>query len=101
MDGLESLSTFINNMLCNDTFASRHLPILNPAQLVEKLGDGLIFARLINIYHPGTVDEAQISSSIIIEDMQKKENMKLVCEALGNLGCRLHEIDVQGVALGR
>ena len=101
MEGLESLSTFTNNVLCNDIFACRHLPILNPEELLEKLGDGLIFARLINIYRPGTLDETLLGTSVVIEDMQKKENMKLVCEAMENLGCILNEIDTQGALLGR
>ena len=85
------LCDVVNLLLENDRLVSKHLP-LSPTSMLEKLSDGLIFAKLINISKAETIEERRLNTNSKMTLYQRNENLKTVLAAAQRIGCSVAKI---------
>jgi hypothetical protein len=94
----EAFSNFINIVLDGDDLTARHLPLVSEnGDIFEKVADGLIFARLLNIAIPGTINEKQLNKGEVLNIFQKTENLNMVISGCRQIGLHLVNIGAQDI----
>lgn len=100
----------INNVLSSDPFLSQgsgdatapRLPMdPNTDELFTQCADGIIFAKLVNLVEPGTVDERALNMKKKITKFQVIENCNLAINAAKAIGCRVTNIGASDLMEGR
>ncbi|EFC46337.1 predicted protein [Naegleria gruberi] len=84
---VESFSEYISNELREDKDVKSKLPIHSEA-LFDKLKDGIIFCKLINIASPQTIDERVINMKGNLNPWQLNENLELAINSAAGIGCK-------------
>lgn len=98
----EVFVSFINKTLHGDDLAARHLPLrAETNDLFERVKDGLIFVRLINLAVPGTIDEKAVNKGTTLNIYQMNENLNCVLRAAPIIGLHLVNIGAKDIFDGR
>ncbi len=99
----EAFSQLINSLLEGDPFTARHIPLdIKSNEIFEKMGDGLILTRIINIAAPKTVNESVINHQPNMSVYQKNENLNVVIKAItGVKGIHVVNIGSLDISMGR
>ncbi|PAV65658.1 hypothetical protein WR25_12749 [Diploscapter pachys] len=88
-----AFSNWINSNLSGDPDLKRLLPVtLDNGDLYEKVQDGLILCKLINLAVPGTIDERAINKKSL-NTYTKLENLTLALMSSQAIGCNIINID--------
>jgi hypothetical protein len=94
----EAFSNFINDVLHGDELTARHLPLMSETgDIFAKVKDGLIFARLINIAVPGTINEKLLNKGETLNIFQATENLNQVIIGCRSIGLSVVNIGAQDV----
>jgi hypothetical protein len=97
-----AFSTHINNVLINDELCSRHLPFdIEQEDIFQKLGDGIVLMKLINLVYPGTIDEKKFNKQTNMSIYQKQENLNVVIAAANKIGAHIVNVGGQDIIAGR
>ena len=97
-----AFSTHINNCMTDDALVARHFPLnVESEDIFQKLGDGLILTRLINMAFPGTIDEKKVNKQANMSIYQKQENLNTVVSAAKRIGAQIVNIGAQDIISGR
>eukprot|EP00331_Platyophrya_macrostoma_P023911 CAMPEP_0176443324 /NCGR_PEP_ID=MMETSP0127-20121128/22353_1 /TAXON_ID=938130 /ORGANISM="Platyophrya macrostoma, Strain WH" /LENGTH=546 /DNA_ID=CAMNT_0017828527 /DNA_START=26 /DNA_END=1666 /DNA_ORIENTATION=- len=88
-DEIRGFAGVINMLLRNDETCARHIPI-NPdtEELFEKVGDGLILAKLVYKCNPAVFDLRALNKKENLNVFQIKENLNLAISAAKYIGCQ-------------
>lgn len=85
-----AFTDWINSQLKDDPDCTSYLPI-TPSNIFEKLKDGIIFCKMINLSAPKTIDERAVNKkklSLIL----MAENNALVINSASSIGCTVVNI---------
>ncbi|KAJ7392218.1 hypothetical protein OS493_013594 [Desmophyllum pertusum] len=96
---------WINTALQDDTEAKAYLP-MNPvtSELFEKMNDGIILCKMINLSVPDTVDERAINkpkSGKSLSIYKIHENMTLALNSASSIGCNIVNIGAEDLEKGK
>ncbi|KAL1209724.1 Fimbrin-4 [Cardamine amara subsp. amara] len=96
-----SYVSHINNYLREDPLLKRYLPI-NPTTkaLFDRVKDGVLLCKLINIAVPGTIDERAINMKKELNPWERSENLSLCLNSAKAIGCTVVNIGTQDIAKG-
>ena len=77
----------INDALCDDEVCKKYLPI-DPEtnDIFDRLKNGVILCKLMNVIHEGTIDERVINTKDNMNVFQQAENINLALSAAKSLG---------------
>uniref|UniRef100_A0A0R3RQA7 Ca2+-binding actin-bundling protein n=1 Tax=Elaeophora elaphi TaxID=1147741 RepID=A0A0R3RQA7_9BILA len=96
-----AFSNWINGNLCNDTDLKILLPVKTDGEdLYQKVQDGLIICKLINLAVPDTIDERAINKKQF-NTYTKLENLTLALMSAQAIGCNIVNIDADDLSKGR
>ncbi|VDM96583.1 unnamed protein product [Thelazia callipaeda] len=96
-----AFSNWINSHLYNDTDLKFLLPVKTDGQdLYDKVQDGLIICKLINLAVPDTIDERAINKKQL-NTYTKLENLTLALMSAQAIGCNIVNIDGDDLSKGR
>uniref|UniRef100_A0A1I8AP80 Ca2+-binding actin-bundling protein n=1 Tax=Steinernema glaseri TaxID=37863 RepID=A0A1I8AP80_9BILA len=96
-----AFSHWINSNLSGDPDLSKHLPVLsNGNDLYNKVQDGLIICKLINLAVPDTIDERAINKKNL-NTYTKLENLTLALMSSQAMGCNIVNIDGDDLSKGK
>jgi len=93
-----SFSNWINDQLKTDTLSKPYLPI-DPnceSDLFEKLSDGIVFCRMLQLVSPDLINQRAINKTIK-HQFHKIENQNLVLNTATSIGCVVVNQDVTGL----
>ncbi|KAK0421022.1 hypothetical protein QR680_015027 [Steinernema hermaphroditum] len=92
---------WINSNLSDDPDLSKHLPVeSNGNDLYQKVQDGLIICKLINLAVPDTIDERAINKKNL-NTYTKLENLTLALMSSQAIGCNIVNIDGDDLSKGK
>uniref|UniRef100_A0A0N4Z979 Ca2+-binding actin-bundling protein n=1 Tax=Parastrongyloides trichosuri TaxID=131310 RepID=A0A0N4Z979_PARTI len=96
-----AFSNWINSHLFEDPDLMKHLPVnADNHELYQKLDDGLIICKLINLAVPETIDERVINKKNL-NTYSKLENLTLSLMSAQAIGCNIVNIDADDLSKGR
>lgn len=96
-----AFSNWINSNLHNDPDLKRLLPISpNDGDLYNKVQDGLVICKLINLAVPETIDERAMNKKNL-NTYTKRENQTLALMSAQAIGCNIVNIDADDLAKGK
>merc|ERR1719431_2068062 len=89
-----AFSDWINNNLRNDKDVAHLLP-LNEAgsDIYEKMDDGILLCKMINLAAPDTIDERVINKGKKVSIFKQHENLTLAINSAKAIGCVVIGID--------
>ena len=93
-----SFTNWINEQLKHDELSKPYLPI-NPdceSDLFEKLSDGIVFCRMLQLVSPDLINQRAINKTIK-HQFHKIENQNLVLNTATSIGCVVVNQDVTGL----
>jgi hypothetical protein len=97
-----AFASHIINCVSHDPLVARHFPIDPESEdIFQKLGDGLILMKMINLGHPDTIDERKMNKGDNLSIFQKQENLNIVLAAAKQIGCQIVNIGGQDILAGR
>lgn len=86
----ECFSRVINQNLVSDPDCQEFLPIDPESDdLFKAVDNGIIFLKLVNIIHPGTIDERAINKKKDMNIFLMKENLNLALVSIKSIGCKV------------
>jgi len=85
-----AFSDWINSQLKDDPDCKQYFPI-NTANLFDKLADGIILCKMINLSAPKTVDERTINKKKLTQILMS-ENNALMINSARSIGCTVVNI---------
>ena len=89
---------YINQIFHDDPLLSRHLPLQTGTNdLFEKVSDGLIFFKLINLAVSGTIAISAMNTGESLSIFQKTENLNVVLRAALAVGCIVVNIGARDI----
>ena len=95
-------SRHINKVLGDDAVASRHLPLdVESDELFERVRDGILLVKLVNVAQPGAIDERQLCTDARMSEAQMSTNVSLAIKAATDLGCDTASIESREILDGR
>ncbi|GAB1601285.1 plastin-1-like [Argonauta hians] len=95
-----AFSDWINSKLEKDKQCSQYLPLdPNGPDLYQKVGDGILLCKLINITCPETIDERGINMNHP-NVYQKRENLVLALNSAQSIGCNIVNIGAEDIESG-
>jgi plastin-3 len=96
-----AFSNWINSNLAPDPDLKRLVPISpNDGDLYNKIQDGLVICKLINLAVPETIDERAINKKNL-NTYTKRENQTLALMSAQAIGCNIVNIDADDLAKGK
>ncbi|CEF64966.1 Fimbrin [Strongyloides ratti] len=96
-----AFSNWINSHLSEDSDLKKYLPVnAETHELYQKLDDGLILCKLINLAVPETIDERVINKKNL-NTYSKLENLTLSLMSAQAIGCNIVNIDADDLSKGR
>ncbi|KAK0399244.1 hypothetical protein QR680_002958 [Steinernema hermaphroditum] len=96
-----AFSNWINSNLSGDPDLSKHFPVQsNGNDLYQKVQDGLIICKLINLAVPDTIDERAINKKNL-NTYTKLENLTLALMSSQAIGCNIVNIDGDDLSKGK
>uniref|UniRef100_A0A183J1Q4 PLSL protein n=1 Tax=Soboliphyme baturini TaxID=241478 RepID=A0A183J1Q4_9BILA len=97
----KAFSDWINSNLGADSDLAYLLPLSESGEdLYEKLVDGLILCKLINVAVPDTIDERAINRKQL-NAYTRRENLTLAVNSARAIGCCIVNIDADDLAKGK
>jgi len=88
-DEIRGFAGVINMLLRDDETCARHLPLnIESEDLFEKVGDGLILAKLVYKCNPNVFDLRALNKKENLNVFQIKENLNLAISAAKYIGCQ-------------
>jgi hypothetical protein len=101
-DERSGFAEYINHVLAGDKFLSTRLPMdTTNDDLFSQCSDGLIFAKLVNIVEPDTIDERALNMKAKLSKFQVIENCNLAINAAKGIGCQITNIGASDLMEGR
>lgn len=101
-DECTGFAEYINLVLARDSTLSKRLPMdTRNDDLFRQCSDGLIFAKLVNIVEPDTIDERALNNNETLSKFQVVENCNLAINAAKSIGCRITNIGASDIMDGR
>jgi len=96
-----AFSNWINRNLRNDSDLKALLPVdSDNGDLYDKVQDGLILCKLINLAQPNTIDERAINKRNL-NKYSKLENLTLSLMSAQAIGCNIVNIDADDIIKGK
>ncbi|KRZ77552.1 Plastin-2 [Trichinella papuae] len=96
-----AFSDWINSNLSSDRDLMHLLPLTKSGDdLYQKMVDGLIICKLINLAVPETIDERAINRKNL-NTYTKRENLTLAVNSARAIGCNIVNIDADDLAKGK
>ncbi|KRX28188.1 Plastin-2 [Trichinella nelsoni] len=96
-----AFSDWINSNLSSDRDLIHLLPLTKSGDdLYQKMVDGLIICKLINLAVPETIDERAINRKNL-NTYTKRENLTLAVNSARAIGCNIVNIDADDLAKGK
>ncbi|OUC42873.1 hypothetical protein D917_10180, partial [Trichinella nativa] len=96
-----AFSDWINSNLSSDRDLVHLLPLTKSGDdLYQKMVDGLIICKLINLAVPETIDERAINRKNL-NTYTKRENLTLAVNSARAIGCNIVNIDADDLAKGK
>lgn len=102
MSEKRAYSRWINKVLANDADCRQYLP-LDPYgdDIYDKIQDGVILCKLLNISLPGAIDERTMNrGQRLLNYAQKMENLALVLNSARCHGCSMGNADINDIYAG-
>ncbi|XP_065654020.1 plastin-3 [Hydra vulgaris] len=91
---------WINSELKNDIDCKTLLPIKSADELFEKLSNGIIFCKMINLSVKGTIDE-RVINKVKLNAFLIRENNALAVNSANAIGCSVVNIGPEDIAQGK
>jgi hypothetical protein len=102
LEETKAFTTHINNSFPNDELLAKYLPMdVNSEDLFQKLQDGLILMKLVNLIVPGTIPEKSMNKKDPLSIFQKQENLNQVISGAASVGCQIVNIGGQDIIAGK
>lgn len=97
----EAFADWINTRLKDDPDCKNLLPItVDDESLFEKVSDGILLCKLINLSQPETIDERAINKTKL-SVYRKQENLNLAINSASAIGCTVVNIGAQDLLESR
>ncbi|XP_070712280.1 plastin-2-like, partial [Pempheris klunzingeri] len=93
-----AFAIYINNMLKNDPVVNKtYLPIeKNSTDLFEKVSDGVLFCKMVNLVAENTIDERTINTKKL-NQFTKTENLNLALNSFRAIGIHIVNVGAQDI----
>ena len=99
---VRAYGTFINQRLQSDSDVAHLLPVrCDNGELLAKLGDGLLLAKLLNVAQPALIDERVLNrrqAGQVLAWQQIAQNLNIVISAAKSIGVSMRQTAVLGAA---
>jgi len=97
----KSFARWLNYYLKDIGELSHLLPLAKSGDdLYEKIGDGILFCKLINFAVPETIDDRAINYGETLHIMKKHENLTLAINSAKSIGCHVVNMDANTMSEG-
>jgi len=89
-----AFADWINDMLGEDEDVKHKLPLsVEGSDMYEKMDDGILLCKIINMAAPDTIDERAINKGKNISIFKQHENLTLARNSASSVGCVIIGID--------
>ncbi|XP_071795457.1 plastin-3-like [Asterias amurensis] len=98
-----AFANYINHHyeLNKDAEAMKYLPINEGTnEMFQKIDDGILLCKMINVSVPGTIDERAINRGKKLNIYTKQENLTLALNSARSIGCNIVNIGAGDLAHG-
>merc|ERR1712037_764832 len=89
-----AFADWINDMFAKDTDVNHKLPLKKDgSDMYEKMDDGILLCKIINMAAPDTIDERVINKGKKISIFKQHENLTLARNSASSVGCVIIGMD--------